>query len=116
MSLTLFLHTQGNLHFTENAKEELEITDTPALMTIASLLATRPADLEKALCYRVVGNKLGSVEKMHTREQAEYGRDAFAKVWKGGMGGREGGGGGGGGREGGKKREGGREGGRDVTL
>ena len=39
-----------------------------------------------------MGNKLGSVEKMHTREQAEYGRDAFAKVGreKGSEGGREG--------------------------
>ena len=50
------------------------------LSTIASLLGSRREELEKALCYRVVGNKLGAVEKMHTREQAEYGRDAFAKV------------------------------------
>ena len=59
------------------------------LSIIASLLGSRGEKLEKALCYRVVGNKLGSVEKMHTREQAEYGRDAFAKV----------------GREGGKRKE-----------
>ena len=58
------------------------------MSTIASLLGTKPADLEKALCYRVVGNRLGAVEKMHTQEQAEYGRDAFAKV-RGREGGRE---------------------------
>ena len=77
-------HTQGNLEFSEDKNEELEIADTSLLSTIASLLAAAPAGLEKALCYRVVGNKLGSVEKMHTREQAEYGRDAFAKVERGG--------------------------------
>lgn len=47
---------------------------------IASLLATTPDAVEKALCFRVVGNKLGAVEKMHTVEQAVYGRDAFAKA------------------------------------
>ena len=36
--------------------------------------------MEKALCYRVVGNKHGTVDKMHTADQAEYGRNAFAKV------------------------------------
>ena len=50
------------------------------MANIASLLATTPDAVEKALCYRVVGNKLGSVEKMHTVDQAVYGRDAFAKA------------------------------------
>lgn len=50
------------------------------LKVIASLLASMPDMVEKALCYRVVGNKLGAVEKEHTLEQALYGRDAFAKV------------------------------------
>lgn len=70
----------GNLTFSEDRNDELEITDTKMMSTIASLLGTKPADLEKALCYRVVGNRLGAVEKMHTQEQAEYGRDAFAKA------------------------------------
>lgn len=47
---------------------------------IADLLATHPSSLEKALCYRVVGNKHGAIDKMHTVEQAVYGKDAFAKV------------------------------------
>ena len=50
------------------------------MSAIATLLGCSPDAVEKALCYRVVGNKLGSVDKMHTVEQAEYGRDAFAKV------------------------------------
>ena len=77
------MHAQGNLGFSEDENEDLEIEDTAQLSTIASLLGTRPEELERALCYRVVGNKLGSVEKMHTRDQAEYGRDAFAKVRSG---------------------------------
>ena len=48
--------------------------------TIAELLATSPDALEKALCYRVVGNKHGTIDKMHTVDQALYGRNAFAKV------------------------------------
>ena len=55
--------------------------DRSSLSVIASLLGSRAGDLEKALFYRVVGNKLGAIEKMHTRDQAEYGRDAFAKVY-----------------------------------
>lgn len=47
---------------------------------IADLLATPSSVLEKALCYRVVGNKHGAIDKMHTVEQAVYGKDAFAKV------------------------------------
>ena len=36
----------------------------------------------------MVGNKHGSVDKMHTIEQAVYGRNAFAKVsWSVGLGG-----------------------------
>ena len=56
------------------------------LKVIASLLGSTPDMAEKALCYRVVGNKLGAVEKEHTLEQALYGRDAFAKVCVGGGG------------------------------
>jgi len=62
------------------------IQNSEALGMIASLLASKPDTVEKSLCYRVVGNKLGAVEKEHTLEQAIYGRDALAKVW-----GREGG-------------------------
>ena len=47
---------------------------------IADLLATPSSALEKALCYRVVGNKHGAIDKMHTVEQAVYGKNAFAKV------------------------------------
>ncbi len=44
------------------------------------MLGTTSDELMKALCYRVVGNKHGTVDKMHTADQAEYGRNAFTKV------------------------------------
>lgn len=56
------------------------IKNSELVPTIAGLLATPPEELEKALCYRVVGNKHGTIDKMHTVEQALYGRNAFAKV------------------------------------
>jgi len=37
-------------------------------------------ELERALCSRVVAAKGEVVEKGHTVEQAQYGRDALAKV------------------------------------
>ena len=71
---------QGNLQFIEAEEDQLQISNPEVVEYIASLLATTPDAVEKALCFRVVGNKLGAVEKMHTVEQAVYGRDAFAKA------------------------------------
>ena len=73
-------HPQGNLQFVEAEEDQLQISNPEVVSNIASLLATTPDAVEKALCFRVVGNKLGSVEKMHTVDQAVYGRDAFAKA------------------------------------
>lgn len=61
------------------------ISNPDLVPKIADLLATPPGSLEKALCYRVVGNKHGAIDKMHTVEQAVYGRNAFAKVGGGGV-------------------------------
>lgn len=83
-SLFLFSLYQGNLRFSKGEQDELVIENGEELKAIASLLASMPDMVEKALCYRVVGNKLGAVEKEHTLEQALYGRDAFAKVCVGG--------------------------------
>ena len=95
LSASLFLLSlyQGNLRFSKGEQDELVIENGKELKVIAFLLASMPNMVEKALCYRVVGNKLGAVEKEHTLEQALYGRDAFAKVCVGGEGGVNGGGG-----------------------
>lgn len=77
--LAAILHL-GNCQFGEGKNEELQIETPEKVQTIAKLLACTPDAVEKALCFRVVGNKLGTVEKMHTVEQAVYGRDAFAKA------------------------------------
>jgi myosin-1 len=71
---------QGNLQFVEVEEDKLQISNPEVVSNIASLLSTTSDAVEKALCFRVVGNKLGSVEKMHTVDQAVYGRDAFAKA------------------------------------
>eukprot|EP00731_Ephydatia_muelleri_P007717 Em0004g55a len=70
----------GNLQFAEEGQDNVIVTDPDLVKTIASLLACSPEILEKALCFRTVGNKLLVVEKGHTLEQANYGRDAFAKA------------------------------------
>lgn len=71
---------QGNIQFQELEDDSLKIKTSKLVPIIAELLATPPDDLEKALCYRVVGNKHGTIDKMHTVDQAIYGRNAFAKV------------------------------------
>jgi myosin heavy subunit len=43
-------------------------------------LSCDESDLDKALCSRVVAARGEVVEKGHTLEQAQFGRDAFAKV------------------------------------
>ena len=93
LSFNLFFH-QGNLRFSKGERDELVIENGEELKVIASLLGSTPDMAEKALCYRVVGNKLGAVEKEHTLEQALYGRDALAKVCVGGGGWENGEGGG----------------------
>lgn len=70
----------GNLQFAEEGQDNVIVTDPDLVNTIAGLLACSPEILEKALCFRTVGNKLLVVEKGHTLEQANYGRDAFAKA------------------------------------
>lgn len=77
--LASILHL-GNIKFAESEDESLCISNAELVGKIAGLLATPPSMLEKALCFRVVGNKHGTVDKMHTVEQALYGRNAFAKA------------------------------------
>ena len=68
------------MKFSEAEDDSLKINNPELMTTIAGLLGSSPSTLEKALCYRVVGNKHGTIDKMHTVDQAVYGRNAFAKV------------------------------------
>ena len=74
------VYFQGNIKFAESEDDSLVIENSELVPIIADLLATPPNVLEKALRYRVVGNKHGAIDKMHTVDQALYGRNAFAKV------------------------------------
>ena len=56
------------------------LSNLDELEKVAELLACPLKALEKALCFRTVGNKRDVVEKGHTYEEAVYGKDAFAKV------------------------------------
>lgn len=70
---------QGNLDFVE-AGEAVKILDSDLLQQISTLLSCDLQETEKALCSRVVAARGEVMEKGHTLEQAQYGRDAFAKV------------------------------------
>lgn len=47
---------------------------------IRELLSTKEENVEKALLYRTVATGRDVIEKQHTVQEANYGRDALAKV------------------------------------
>ncbi|XP_074658993.1 unconventional myosin-Id-like [Tubulanus polymorphus] len=69
----------GNLQFDEEG-DHASIPDKDILANIATLLSVDEAELEKALCYRVVAARGEIMEKQHTVIDAYYARDAFAKA------------------------------------
>jgi len=56
------------------------VSDRTLLGNIASMLSVTPADLEKAMCSRVIAAGGQVVEKGLTVSEALYARDAFSKV------------------------------------
>ena len=73
---------QGNVEFDSEDRDSSHITNTEEQDIISRLLGVSREDLEKALCFRVVAARGEVMEKGHTKEDAYYGRDAFAKVWE----------------------------------
>ena len=72
---------KGNIQFVDIENPDGAKIQSPGMVsTIAGLLAVDPKELEKALCFRVIASRGEVVEKMHSAEQAYYGRNAFAKV------------------------------------
>ncbi len=57
-----------------------KIKDVGSLGIICQLLQVDSGEAEKALCSRVVATRMEAVEKGHTVEQAQFGRDALCKV------------------------------------
>ncbi|XP_033097295.1 unconventional myosin-Id-like isoform X2 [Anneissia japonica] len=70
----------GGITFDSEDNEQCFVKNADELSTITQLLQVQQDDLEKALCSRVVAARGEVMEKGHTTEQAEYGRDAFAKA------------------------------------
>lgn len=50
------------------------------MSVIRELLSTKEETVEKALLYRTVATGRDVIEKQHTVQEANYGRDALAKV------------------------------------
>ncbi|XP_071959724.1 unconventional myosin-Id-like isoform X2 [Antedon mediterranea] len=70
----------GAIIFDSEDSEQCFVKNPEDLSTITELLQVQKEDLEKALCSRVVAARGEVMEKGHTSEQAEFGRDAFAKA------------------------------------
>lgn len=82
LSLTyLVVRIQGNLEFGTEDDDSVIIVNKEKLRIIASLLGTKPSDVEKSLCYRVVAAKGEVMEKAHNKVEVMHGRDALAKVY-----------------------------------
>lgn len=56
------------------------IENTKLVSVIRELLSTKEENVEKALLYRTVATGRDVIEKQHTTQEANYGRDALAKV------------------------------------
>ena len=52
-----------------------------ALAHVSELLEVKQAEVEKALCHRVIAARGEVMEKGHTVSEAVFGRDALAKVY-----------------------------------
>ncbi|XP_077866733.1 unconventional myosin-Id-like [Saccoglossus kowalevskii] len=70
----------GDMKFETEDKETSHVVTKNLLKDISKILKVAPDQLEKTLCFRVVAARGEAIEKGHTKEDAEYGRDAFAKA------------------------------------
>uniref|UniRef100_A0A3P8R4L1 Unconventional myosin-Id n=1 Tax=Astatotilapia calliptera TaxID=8154 RepID=A0A3P8R4L1_ASTCA len=76
--LATILHL-GNLTFGVDGDVTL-IENTKLVSVIRELLSTKEENVEKALLYRTVATGRDVIEKQHTTQEANYGRDALAKA------------------------------------
>lgn len=70
---------QGNITFNVD-EDKVKISNEKALNDAAHLLSISPNDLNTALTQRVIAAGGEVMQKKHTLVEAEYGRDALAKV------------------------------------
>ncbi|KAG5264689.1 hypothetical protein AALO_G00256930 [Alosa alosa] len=70
----------GNMEF-ENDGEAVQLSSADTVSHIAELTATEPESVSKTLLFRTVATGGGEViEKGHSKQEACFGRDAFAKA------------------------------------
>ncbi|CAG9816020.1 unnamed protein product, partial [Phaedon cochleariae] len=69
----------GNVEF-EADEDNLALKRSEHVDHVADLLHVPKADLESALCERVIATRGDIVRKGHTETEAAFGRDAFAKA------------------------------------
>ena len=74
----------GNIDFNydPNNEDVIQISDssTKEIHLIGQLLSVNENDLKKTLCHRVIAAGGEVMSKQHTKNEASYGRDAFAKA------------------------------------
>ena len=71
---------QGNVDFTGGDQDNAQVTNRNDLANISRLLDVGKEDLEKALLTRVIAAGGNVVEKQLHVNDAQYARNAFAKV------------------------------------
>uniref|UniRef100_A0A8C5Q6D7 Myosin ID n=1 Tax=Leptobrachium leishanense TaxID=445787 RepID=A0A8C5Q6D7_9ANUR len=76
--LAAILHL-GNLKFVADGDATL-IENTKVVSLVADLLGSKNELVEKALLFRTVATGRDVIDKQHTVQEANYGRDAFAKA------------------------------------
>ncbi|XP_049614394.1 unconventional myosin-Id [Syngnathus scovelli] len=76
--LATILHL-GNLTFGVDGDVTL-IESTTLVAVMSELLSTQQENVEKALLFRTVATGRDVIEKQHTAQEANYGRDALAKA------------------------------------
>lgn len=76
--LATILHL-GNLTFGVDGDVTL-IENSKLVSALKDLLSTKEENVEKALLYRTVATGRDVIEKQHTVQEANYGRDALAKA------------------------------------
>lgn len=79
VSCAVSLWLQGNVTFA-TSEDEISIKTKDSLKRVSKLLGVEEKELHKALTERVIAARGEVMQKAHTLSEAEYGRDALAKV------------------------------------
>lgn len=70
---------QGNVSFTTE-EDEVKFVEMDSVNKTADLLQVSKEELKRTLCERVIAARGEIMQKTHTLAEAEYGKDALAKV------------------------------------